>query len=174
MFIRTFLLRITHTIISQSIADSSWITLYKINSPRIIHIQGVPKKCTHILRDVIYVLLFELNWIMVAMCRRTFAQKMALIKWMLASPCDRQDSQRKCAAIHVDTLVNVAQAVVRRNQKCLDADGNHFEHLLQFHKSNVTFCYRYIAYYHFNTVFFPILKCVHVFFGTPCIYSQQI
>jgi hypothetical protein len=23
---------------------------------------------------------------------------------------------------HVDTLVNVAQAVVRRNQKCLDAD----------------------------------------------------
>jgi len=35
-----------------------------------------------------------------------------------------------CAAIHVDTLVNVAQAVVHRNQKCLDADGNHFEHLL--------------------------------------------
>jgi hypothetical protein len=31
---------------------------------------------------------------------------------------------------HVDTLVNVAQAAVRRNQKCLDADGNHFEHLL--------------------------------------------
>jgi len=28
MFIWTFLLRITHTIISQSIADSSWITLY--------------------------------------------------------------------------------------------------------------------------------------------------
>jgi hypothetical protein len=24
---------------------------------------------------------------------------------------------------HVDTLVNVAQAVVHRNQKCLDADG---------------------------------------------------
>jgi hypothetical protein len=35
-----------------------------------------------------------------------------------------------CAAIHVDTLVNVARAVVRRNQKCLDADGNHFQHLL--------------------------------------------
>ena len=34
------------------------------------------------------------------------------------------------AAIHVDTLVNIAQAVVRRNQKCLDADGNHSEHLL--------------------------------------------
>jgi len=33
-------------------------------------------------------------------------------------------------AIHVDTLISVAQAVVRRNQKCLDADGNHFEHLL--------------------------------------------
>jgi hypothetical protein len=30
----------------------------------------------------------------------------------------------------VDTLVNVAQAVVRRSQKCRDADGNHFEHLL--------------------------------------------
>jgi len=30
----------------------------------------------------------------------------------------------------VDSLVNVAQAVVRRNQKCLDANGNHFEHLL--------------------------------------------
>ena len=30
MFIWTFLLRITHTIISQSIADSSWITLYNI------------------------------------------------------------------------------------------------------------------------------------------------
>jgi len=28
MFIWTFLLRITHTVISQSIADSSWITLY--------------------------------------------------------------------------------------------------------------------------------------------------
>jgi hypothetical protein len=30
---------------------------------------------------------------------------------------------------HVDTF-NIAQAVVRRNQKCLDTDGNHFEHLL--------------------------------------------
>jgi len=28
MFVWTFLLRITHTVISQSIADSSWITLY--------------------------------------------------------------------------------------------------------------------------------------------------
>ena len=32
MFIWTFLLRITHTIISQSIADSSWITLYNYTS----------------------------------------------------------------------------------------------------------------------------------------------
>ena len=55
---------------------------------------------------------------------------MALIKWMLALPCDGQEIETPCAAIHVDTLVNVAQAVVRRNQKCLDADGNHFEHLL--------------------------------------------
>jgi len=31
-------------------------------------------------------------------------------------------------------IANVAQAVVCRNQKCLDADGNHFEHLLQLQK----------------------------------------
>ena len=42
----------------------------------------------------------------------------------------REEIETTCAAIHVDTLVNVAQAVVRRNQKSLDADGNHFEHLL--------------------------------------------
>jgi hypothetical protein len=35
-----------------------------------------------------------------------------------------------CAAIHVDTWVSVAQAAVRRNQKCLVTDGNHFQHLL--------------------------------------------
>jgi len=67
---------------------------------------------------------------MVAMCSRTFAQKMVLITLMLASPCDRQEIETACATIHVDTSVNVAQAVVRLNQKCLDADGNHFEHLL--------------------------------------------
>ena len=27
-------------------------------------------------------------------CSRTFAQKMVLVKWMLASPCDRQNSHR--------------------------------------------------------------------------------
>ena len=42
----------------------------------------------------------------------------------------REEIETACAAIHVDSLVNVAQAVVRRNQKCLDANGNHFEHLL--------------------------------------------
>ena len=36
---------------------------------------GGAKKCIHILRDVTYVLLFE-----VAMCSRTSAQKIALIK----------------------------------------------------------------------------------------------
>jgi len=38
----------------------------------------------------------------------------------------------RIAHIHdkMDTLFNVAQAVVCRNQKCLDADSNHFEHLL--------------------------------------------
>jgi len=51
---------------------------------------------------------------------------------MNASVTMRQAGQSKkmVEAIHVDTLVNVAQAVVPRNQKCLDADGNHFEHLL--------------------------------------------
>ena len=122
----------------------------------------------------------KLNWITVAVCSRTFAQMMALVKWMLTSPYNRQnlpgqwigrrgadefppcspdltpldfclwgtlkdvvycrkpatlavlweEIEMACAAIHVDTLVSVAQAVVRRNQKCLDADGNHFEHLL--------------------------------------------
>jgi hypothetical protein len=42
----------------------------------------------------------------------------------------REEIETTFAAIHVDSLVNVAQAVVRRNQKCLDANGNHFEHLL--------------------------------------------
>jgi hypothetical protein len=41
-----------------------------------------------------------------------------------------EEIETACAAIHVDTLVSVAQAALRRNQKCLDADGNHFEHLL--------------------------------------------
>ena len=38
----------------------------------------------------------------------------------------REEIETSYAAIHVDPLVNVAQAVVRRNQKCLDAYGNHF------------------------------------------------
>jgi len=42
----------------------------------------------------------------------------------------REEIETARAAIHVDSLVNVAQAVVRHNQKCLDANGNHFEHLL--------------------------------------------
>jgi hypothetical protein len=48
------------------------------------YIQRVPKECIQILRDVIYVQYYfsKLNWITVAMCSRTFAQNMALIKWM--------------------------------------------------------------------------------------------
>jgi len=42
----------------------------------------------------------------------------------------QEEIETACPAMHVDTFVNVAQAVVRRNQKCLDVDGNHFEHLL--------------------------------------------
>jgi len=41
-----------------------------------------------------------------------------------------EEIETACEATHVDTLVNVGQAVVRSNQKCLDADGNHSEHLL--------------------------------------------
>ena len=42
----------------------------------------------------------------------------------------REEIETARAAIHVDSLVIVAQAVVRRNQKCLDANCNLFEHLL--------------------------------------------
>jgi len=40
MLIWTFLLRITHTIISQSIADSSWITLYIQGVSRLVDISA--------------------------------------------------------------------------------------------------------------------------------------
>jgi hypothetical protein len=39
-----------------------------------------------------------------------------------------EEIETACAAIHVDNMVIVAQAAVRRNQKCLDADGNHIEY----------------------------------------------
>jgi hypothetical protein len=42
----------------------------------------------------------------------------------------REEIETACTAIHVDTLINIAQAVARHNLKCLDADGNHFENLL--------------------------------------------
>jgi len=41
---------------------------------------------------------------------------------------------KKCIRILRD-----AQVVVRRNQKRLDADGNHFEHLFYLQMSNLTF-----------------------------------
>ena len=130
---------------------------------------------------------------MAALCSRTFVQKMALIKLMLASPCDekfpgqqigrsgavqfhpsspdltplgsylwgtlkdvvyrrklttsavfREETETACAVIHVDTLVYVAQTVVRCNQKCLDADGNQSENLLQLQKTDVTCIHGYI------------------------------
>jgi hypothetical protein len=40
----------------------------------------------------------------------------------------REEIEMSCAAITVDTLVNVARSVVRRTQMCLDANGEHFEH----------------------------------------------
>jgi len=42
----------------------------------------------------------------------------------------QEEIETACPAIYLDTFVNVAEAVVRRNQKCLDADDKHFEHLL--------------------------------------------
>ena len=42
----------------------------------------------------------------------------------------REEIETSCAAIQVDSLVKVAEALVRCNQKCLDDDGNHFEQLL--------------------------------------------
>jgi hypothetical protein len=67
---------------------------------------------------------------------------------------------------HVDTLVKVSQAVVRCNQKCLDADGRRLQ------KSNVTCIHIllsvYIEYYNFNAVFSFLKMCIH-FFGTLCM-----
>jgi hypothetical protein len=57
--------------------------------------RGVPKN-VYTFQEILSMYYFsKLNWIMVAMCSKMFAQKMALIKWMLASPCDREGSQRK-------------------------------------------------------------------------------
>jgi len=84
----------------------------------------------------------------------------------------REEIETACAAIYMDTLVNVAQAVVHRNQKCLDTDGNHFEHLLQLQKSNVTCIHLLLSvqieYYNFNTVF-PFLKMC-ILFLVPSVY----
>jgi len=52
-------------------------------------------------------------------------------QWRREHATDPQTCLR-IANIHdkLDTMFNVPQAVICRNQKCLDADGNHFEHLL--------------------------------------------
>lgn len=44
--------------------------------------------------------------------------------------------QKKC--IQVDTWVHVAQAVFRRHQRCLDADGSHLGRRLSLQTSRVT------------------------------------
>jgi hypothetical protein len=51
-------------------------------------------------------------------------------KILATSAVLREQTETARATIHADTVVNVAQAVVRHNQKYLDADGNHFDHLL--------------------------------------------
>jgi hypothetical protein len=38
-----------------------------------------------------------------------------------------EEIEMLCAAITVDTSVNVARSVVRRIQMCLDANGEHFK-----------------------------------------------
>lgn len=42
----------------------------------------------------------------------------------------REEIEAACAAIAEDTFANVTRTVVERTQKCIDADGEHFEHLL--------------------------------------------
>ena len=62
MFIWTFLLRITHTIISQSIADSSWITLYIV-----IHIVISSSLDTVVTNTTAITYLKKLSWNSVAL-----------------------------------------------------------------------------------------------------------
>jgi hypothetical protein len=54
---------------------------------------GVKKMYTHF--KIYHLCTTSRSWITVTMSSRTFTQTMALIEWMLASPCNRQDSQRK-------------------------------------------------------------------------------
>ena len=48
--------------------------------------------------------------------------------WQLAAL--REEIENARTAIPLDTLANVAQAAVCRINKCLEANGHHFEHLL--------------------------------------------
>lgn len=41
-----------------------------------------------------------------------------------------EEIETACAAIPLETLVNVAQAAVLRNSKYLDPNSNNFEHLV--------------------------------------------
>ncbi|PSN45416.1 hypothetical protein C0J52_20841 [Blattella germanica] len=42
----------------------------------------------------------------------------------------REEIEAACAAIAEDTFANVTRTVVECTQKCIDADGEHFEHML--------------------------------------------
>jgi hypothetical protein len=49
----------------------------------------------------------------------------------------REEIERSCAAIPLDTSATVPRAPVRLTQKCLQANGGHFEHLFYFNPSCV-------------------------------------
>jgi hypothetical protein len=55
-------------------------------------------------------------------------------------------------------MANVAQAAVRRNQKCLDADGNQYSPFV-------------IGIWSITILiqFFPFLKCVYIFWNPLCV-----
>ena len=91
----------------------------------------MPKKCIHILRYVIYVLLLEVELNYGSNVSQDVRSKDG-VNQMNVSVTTRQagQSNKMVEAIRADTSVNVAQAAVRHNQKCLDAVGNHSEHLL--------------------------------------------
>jgi hypothetical protein len=68
---------------------------------------------------------------------------------------------------HVDTLVNIAQAVVRRNQvvTTLSTSCNCRSQTWLV----LIFCYRYILSITILIQFFPFLKCVYIFWHPLCV-----
>jgi hypothetical protein len=59
-----------------------------------------------------------------------------------------EETEKSCADIPVANLATVTSAPVRRTQKCLQANGGRFEHLLQFNmcRSNPFICVSNLDY----------------------------